>query len=125
MKMVLLVNLMGRRISCLQVCMSCSIRNDALRDHPDLTHMCVRVVESSSKGNKNNLNESARHPISYMEVLEMLEKGEQPPGIRVRTSYSNNSLLQTQLFVVVSMELNSHVLMYYRMILMISPLILR
>lgn len=27
---------------------------------------------------------SGRHPVSYMEVLEMLEKGERPPGIRVR-----------------------------------------
>jgi hypothetical protein len=26
--------------------------------------------------------ESAKHPVSYMEVLEMLDKGEKPPGIR-------------------------------------------
>ncbi|KAG7667382.1 hypothetical protein Ndes2526B_g04100 [Nannochloris sp. 'desiccata'] len=32
--------------------------------------------------NTNIKNESGRHPASYMEVLEMLERGETPPGIR-------------------------------------------
>eukprot|EP00204_Picochlorum_oklahomense_P002086 CAMPEP_0118799666 /NCGR_PEP_ID=MMETSP1161-20130426/1819_1 /TAXON_ID=249345 /ORGANISM="Picochlorum oklahomensis, Strain CCMP2329" /LENGTH=351 /DNA_ID=CAMNT_0006727403 /DNA_START=15 /DNA_END=1070 /DNA_ORIENTATION=- len=47
----------------------------------EVRHLAHRLEGRSGLAD-SSVVDSAKHPVSYMEVLEMLEKGETPPGIR-------------------------------------------
>ena len=46
------------------------------------TRVTTTVVEEDGDDDGDALSPPRRHPASYLEVLEMLERGETPPGIR-------------------------------------------
>jgi len=70
------------------------ITNFRLIDDNMYCTVAAKDFEDSSELSK------PQHPVSYMEVLEMLERGQTPPGIRVRyfLAYISQQLFQNAKF---------------------------